>query len=90
MIAAINRHFPSFRVRGIAAGLHLMVELPSEIDESALVASALEHAIGVYGVRPYRLKKGTTGFDLGLWRFVRAADQQGNSISETPLEPVPA
>jgi GntR family transcriptional regulator/MocR family aminotransferase len=65
MIAAINKQFPSFRVRGVAAGLHLMVELPSEVDESALVASALEHAIGVYGVRPYRLRKGPPALILG-------------------------
>jgi len=53
LVAALGRHIPAARVRGIAAGLHALVELPAGCDERALVAEAARHGIGIYGVSTY-------------------------------------
>jgi GntR family transcriptional regulator/MocR family aminotransferase len=53
LLAALRRHIPAARVRGIAAGLHALVELPAGCDEQALVAEAARHGIGIYGVSAY-------------------------------------
>lgn len=53
LVAALARHIPVAQVRGIAAGLHALVELPTECDEQALVAEAARRGIGIYGVSDY-------------------------------------
>jgi GntR family transcriptional regulator/MocR family aminotransferase len=53
MVAAIEAHLPDVRIRGIAAGLHLLLDLPRYIDEERLVAAAAERRVRVYGGRAY-------------------------------------
>ena len=53
LVAALGEHIPAARVRGIAAGLHALVDLPPGCDEQALVAEAARHGIGLYGVSAY-------------------------------------
>ncbi|HEY7379552.1 MAG TPA: PLP-dependent aminotransferase family protein [Steroidobacteraceae bacterium] len=54
LVAALRTHLPGRRVFGIAAGLHLMLELPPGADESAVVAAARELSVNVTGVQEYR------------------------------------
>jgi GntR family transcriptional regulator/MocR family aminotransferase len=53
LVAALGEHIPAAHVRGIAAGLHALVDLPPGCDEQALVAEAARHGIGIYGVSSY-------------------------------------
>jgi len=58
LMAALRRHLPRLRVFGIAAGLHLMLELPAGADEREVSAAAAALSVGVNGTREYcaRLK----------------------------------
>jgi GntR family transcriptional regulator/MocR family aminotransferase len=52
---AIRRELPDVRVRGIAAGLHAVVELASDLDEDAVVDAARARGIALEGVSSYRV-----------------------------------
>jgi GntR family transcriptional regulator/MocR family aminotransferase len=55
LVAALRTHLPRLRLRGVAAGLHLMLEL-DDVDEHAVLAAAARRAIRVYGVSAYRAR----------------------------------
>ena len=55
LLAALRDKAPVLRPAGIAAGLHLVTWLPSDVDEPAVVAAAAARGVAVYGVSPYRL-----------------------------------
>ena len=42
MVEALHQYLPGARIHGIAAGLHVLVELEGDIDELALVRAARE------------------------------------------------
>ncbi|NES31938.1 aminotransferase class I/II-fold pyridoxal phosphate-dependent enzyme [Micromonospora terminaliae] len=57
MIRAVREHLPGAVVHGAAAGLHLLVTLPGEVDDTALAAAALRRGVKVqplswHGQRP--------------------------------------
>ncbi|MET8836840.1 PLP-dependent aminotransferase family protein [Micromonospora sp. NPDC004540] len=57
MIRAVRAHLPGAVVHGAAAGLHLLVTLPGEVDDTALAAAALRRGVKVqplswHGQRP--------------------------------------
>jgi GntR family transcriptional regulator/MocR family aminotransferase len=54
LVAALGVHAPQVSVRGIAAGLHVVAELPPRADEAAVVAAARRRSVGVYPMRDYR------------------------------------
>ena len=56
LVAALGAHLPAARVHGVAAGLHLMIELPPDVDEAALVAAAARRSVAVYGVGVHRAR----------------------------------
>ncbi|MGI9026818.1 MAG: PLP-dependent aminotransferase family protein [Burkholderiaceae bacterium] len=56
LAAALTEYLPHLPVGGVAAGLHLMVNLPPGIDEKALVRAALEKSIHVFGASAYRVR----------------------------------
>jgi GntR family transcriptional regulator/MocR family aminotransferase len=56
LVAALRQHLPSLTPRGVAAGLHLMLELPERMDEDAAVAEAAHRSIRVYGARSYHAR----------------------------------
>ncbi|GHJ53839.1 GntR family transcriptional regulator [Nonomuraea sp. TT08I-71] len=47
MIRALREHLPGAVVHGAAAGLHLLVTLPGDVDDTALAAAALRHGVKV-------------------------------------------
>jgi GntR family transcriptional regulator/MocR family aminotransferase len=46
VVAALRRHLPRARIGGIAAGLHLVVELPPGVDDRALADRAAAAGLG--------------------------------------------
>jgi GntR family transcriptional regulator / MocR family aminotransferase len=54
LIAALRACLPAVRYHGVAAGLHLMIELDHDVDEQAVLAAAKRRAIRVYGASAYR------------------------------------
>lgn len=56
LVAAFARYLPDLPVSGVAAGLHLMVNLPPAIDEKALLSAALAQSIHVFGAGAYRTR----------------------------------
>lgn len=55
-VAALARHLPGLPVSGVAAGLHLMVNLPPAIDENALLGAAREQSVHVFGAGACRTR----------------------------------
>jgi GntR family transcriptional regulator / MocR family aminotransferase len=54
LVAALTRHAPALRVRGTAAGLHALVQLPPGCDEADLVRRAARAGVGVHGLADHR------------------------------------
>ena len=56
MVAALRALLPGSEIRGVAAGTHLLVELPRSIDERALVDAASRAGIRIYPGHVYHSK----------------------------------
>jgi GntR family transcriptional regulator/MocR family aminotransferase len=54
LVTALAAHAPQVRVRGIAAGLHAVAELPPQTEEATVEAAARRRSVGVYPMRDYR------------------------------------
>ena len=56
LTAAVAEFLPDLRIGGVAAGLHLMMDLPGRTDESAVVAEAEQSSIRLFGAARYRAR----------------------------------
>ena len=56
LTAAVAEFLPDLRIGGVAAGLHLMMDLPAGSDESAVVAEAEQSSIRLFGAARYRAR----------------------------------
>jgi len=56
LTAALSEFLPGLPIGGVAAGLHLMLNLPPGTDEHALLVAAAEHSIRVFGAAQYRAR----------------------------------
>jgi GntR family transcriptional regulator/MocR family aminotransferase len=66
LVAALRRYLPRARVGGIAAGLHLVVELPAGVDDAAVAARATQAGLGPLSLSELRMKPGgAPGLVLG-------------------------
>ncbi|GAA2830477.1 PLP-dependent aminotransferase family protein [Kitasatospora paracochleata] len=65
LVDALGRELPGAAVRGVAAGLHLYLDLPAGTDEAAVVAAAAERGLRVEPVAPMRLAPGGPALALG-------------------------
>ncbi len=54
LVSALTRYLPQLRIRGVAAGLHLMVELGPNAREQEIVATAEKRSMRVVGASVYR------------------------------------
>jgi len=54
LVGTLAVRAPGIRVRGVAAGLHVVIELPEGSDEQAVAAAARERGVGVYPLGRYR------------------------------------
>jgi GntR family transcriptional regulator/MocR family aminotransferase len=79
LAATLRTCLPDQRVQGVAAGLHLILELPEEMDEAAVVAEAGRRSVGIYGVRAYRSDPGSgpSALLLGFCRISEADLAEG-------------
>lgn len=79
LVAALARHLPSARIHGVAAGLHLMVELDGAHDEGAIVEAALQRSIRVDGAAAYRAEPrgAVPAFVMGYGGLLEAAIADG-------------
>ena len=60
MVAALNKYLPDVRIHGVAAGLHVLIELWQGIDELALVQAAKEQSIRVEAASAYLTRPRTS------------------------------
>ena len=51
---AVAEHLPQARLRGVAAGLHVQLDLPAGSDELAIVSAAAARGVRVEPLRPHR------------------------------------
>jgi DNA-binding transcriptional MocR family regulator len=58
LVGALRAHVPEAQVHGVAAGLHLMIELRRQVDEQSIVQAAASASVGVYGVQAHRARPG--------------------------------
>ncbi|WP_244871565.1 PLP-dependent aminotransferase family protein [Catellatospora sp. TT07R-123] len=66
LVAALRTYLPQARISGIAAGLHLVVELPSGVDDRALATRARAAGLGPLALSELRYHpEGTPGLVLG-------------------------
>ncbi len=56
LLATLARHLPGWQVRGLAAGLHVVVEPPHGMDEAQIVGAAARHSVRVYPMSDYRAR----------------------------------
>lgn len=79
LAAALARHLPGFSIRGVAAGLHLTLELPPGMEESAIIAEARRRGMILHGLRLYRAnpKAGSQALVLGYCRLSEKESDQG-------------
>ncbi len=54
LAAALRSYLPQCPIRGVAAGLHLILDLPTGANETAIVAEAARRGIHVHGLKAYR------------------------------------
>jgi GntR family transcriptional regulator/MocR family aminotransferase len=77
LIEALARHLPELEPRGAAAGLHLLVDLPDDVDEAALVQAAEQRGIGLDGLRPHSARPHRPAVILGYGRIAEPAIEPG-------------
>jgi GntR family transcriptional regulator/MocR family aminotransferase len=77
LIAALARHLPDLRPQGAAAGLHLLVDLPGNLDERALVVAAERRGVGLDGIAPHSAGPRRPGVILGYGRIAEPAIEPG-------------
>jgi GntR family transcriptional regulator/MocR family aminotransferase len=79
LMAALGTHLPQLHIRGVAAGLHLMIELGPGADEEKLVEALARRSIHVYGASSYRATPaaGPPALLLGYGRLEEGAVEEG-------------
>ena len=80
LVAALARELPDLQVKGVAAGLHVLLELPPGVDDELVTREAARNGIHVEPLSRYSLERGAAGgLVLGYGR-----------VHETALEPAVA
>ena len=86
MLAALDDHLPEARLGGVAAGLHVVAQLPSGADEAGILAAAYERGVSAHGLSWHRAEPdpsrpglvlgyaglGVTGIGRGIERLAGA------------------
>jgi GntR family transcriptional regulator/MocR family aminotransferase len=74
MIRALADHLPELPVSGIAAGLHVLLELPAHTDDRAIEAAAQDDGIALEALTRYTLTdRRLRGLLLGYGRLHESA-----------------
>lgn len=75
LATALKTHLPELRIRGVAAGLHLTLELPQGTKERAIVAEAGRRGIQVHSLDAYR-ERPRTGSPALLLGYCRLSEKK--------------
>ena len=73
LVAALSRDLPDCPPAGVAAGLHLVMHLPPDADERAVLERARSRGVGLYGLSEHRIEPGPPALLLGYGRITEAA-----------------
>jgi len=91
LLAALARELPAWRPRPAAGGLHILVELPDSVDESALLAAAARHGVGIEGLSLHSyLGDSPPGLVLGHAHMADPAIQRGVVLLSEAVRATPA
>jgi GntR family transcriptional regulator / MocR family aminotransferase len=89
LLKALRERIPDLEPAGIAAGLHVVVWLPSDLDEAGVVSSAAERGLNVYGVAPYRISSpGRGGLIFGYATLGERTIIEGIDLLATTIDEV--
>jgi GntR family transcriptional regulator/MocR family aminotransferase len=81
LIDALRERLPDLEPAGIAAGLHLIAYLPSDLGEAAVTEAAARRGIAVYGLAPYRIShEGRGGLIFGYATLSEPAIAEGVDV----------
>jgi GntR family transcriptional regulator/MocR family aminotransferase len=74
LVEALERELPDLAVEGIAAGVHLVLRLPSHVDDTAVARAASTTGIAVPALSTFRLSPSPSGgLVVGYGRLHEAA-----------------
>jgi GntR family transcriptional regulator / MocR family aminotransferase len=73
LVGALERHLPDCPPAGVAAGLHLVVQLPAGTDEPAVLDAARSRGLGLSGISEHRVEPGPPALLLGYGRLPEPA-----------------
>jgi GntR family transcriptional regulator/MocR family aminotransferase len=73
LVAALARLLPHCSPAGVAAGLHLVVNLPPGTDENAVVEAARARGVGLSGLSEHRVEPGPPALLVGYGRIPEPA-----------------
>jgi GntR family transcriptional regulator/MocR family aminotransferase len=89
LLTALRKRHPDLEPAGIAAGLHLVAWLPSDLDEARVVNSAAERGVNVNGVTPYRISSpGRGGLIFGYASLGERAIAEGIDLLASAIDEV--
>ncbi|WP_203581497.1 MocR-like pyridoxine biosynthesis transcription factor PdxR [Microbacterium hibisci] len=74
LLAALARALPECRVSGIAAGLHVVLDLPSGVRAADVVRIAEAHDLGLTDIRRYRVSPDSPGAERLVLGYGDLAD----------------
>ncbi len=73
-IAELQKHLPELPVDGVAAGVHLLLRLPDDVDDIAVAKAAAIARIAVFPLSDYQLRPGSRhGLVVGYGRLHESA-----------------
>jgi len=88
LVEALHRRLPRARVQGVAAGLHVYVELPPGCDEATVIAKAAERGVVLQGAAPMWSRPAPPALVIGYGRanearLTAAVEVLGQVVEET-------
>jgi GntR family transcriptional regulator / MocR family aminotransferase len=87
LVDALERLLPDCPPAGVAAGLHLVVQLPAGTDEQAVLDSARSRGLGVSGISEHRVEPGPPALLLGYGRLPEPAVEPAVRLLADSLRP---
>jgi len=87
LVAALGRWLPDCTVGGVAAGLHLLIELPDGMNEVGALAAARAAGIGLYGLGEHTVRPRAAALLLGYGRIAEPAIEPGVRALRDSLAP---
>ena len=87
LVDALERLLPDCPPAGVAAGLHLVVHLPTGIDEQAVLDAARSRGLGLSGISEHRVEPGPPALLLGYGRLPEPAIEPAVRLLADSLRP---